>query len=595
MKLIKSKTSPPQETIMSPPPGTLTYEGQPIDIMIHALIGRFTLWLSPAAFDLAMFDWLVHLGISPAKQLDNIKKAIEKVVRFGIYIPHCQPFNKTSLCLKTQLSDIRFKNELWQHVPFVYYAQGFLLWDQWWDEITSSDRGVSRHHKQVVNFMAHQILDIFSPSNFIWTNPEVLQKTVESGGVNFFRGFNNFIEDVSRQILNEPPVGMEKFQVGKNIAITPGKVIFRNRLVELIQYEPTTRNVYPEPLLIIPAWIMKYYILDLSPHNSLVKYFVDRGHTVFMISWKNPGSEDRDLGFEDYLNLGIMESLAAINHILPHTKVHTAGYCIGGTLLMLAAAAMAGNGDNRLKSVTNFATQIDYKEAGELQLFIDQSQITFLEDIMWEKGYLEGIQMADAFSMLHSNDLIWSRAIRNYLFGERRPMNDLMAWDNDTTRLPFRMHSEYLHNLFLNNDLVHGRFKVNRKKVALTDIKVPIFSVATLTDHISPWKSAYKVHLFTDTDVTFVLTTGGHNAGIVSEPGHRGRSYQIQTRKKDAKYINPENWQEHAQAYEGSWWPAWQNWLASLSSKKTSPPSMGNSKKDLSILGDAPGVYVTEK
>jgi polyhydroxyalkanoate synthase len=541
-----------------------------------------------------MFDWLAHLAISPAKRIDNVKKANEKFYRFGMAIAHCLPFNN-SLCLKTQLSDIRFKNELWQRIPFIFYAQGFLLCEQWWDEITSNDRGVSRHHKQVVNFITRQVLDIFSPSNFILTNPEVLERALQSSGVNFIRGFNNFLEDLTRQILKEPPVGVDNFKIGVNVAITPGKVIFRNRLIELIQYEPTTRKVYAEPVLIIPAWIMKYYILDLSPHNSLVKYLVEHGHTVFMISWKNPGSEDRDLGFEDYLNLGIMESLTAINQILPRMKIHCAGYCIGGTLLMLAAAAMAGNENNQLKTVTTFAAQIDFKEAGELQLFIDQSQITFLEDIMWEKGYLDGTQMANAFSMLHSNDLVWSRVIRDYFLDERRPMTDLMAWDADTTRLPFRMHSEYLHNLFLNNDLVHGRFKVNRKKIALADINAPIFSVATVTDHISPWKSVYKIHLFTDTAVTFVLTTGGHNAGIVSEPGHPRRSYQMQTRKKDAKYINPESWQEIALNYEGSWWPAWENWLVTHSSQKIPPPSMGKPKKGYPILTDAPGEYVAEK
>jgi polyhydroxyalkanoate synthase subunit PhaC len=290
-----------------------------------------------------------------------------------------------------------------------------------------------------------------------------------------------------------------------------------------------------------------------------------------------------------------IQSLTIINEVLPEQKIHAAGYCLGGTLLSIAAAWLASTGDKCLKSMTLFATQVDFKETGELSLFIDQSQITYLEDIMWEKGYLDGSQMSWAFSMLRSNDLIWSKMINDYFLGKRRPMNDLMAWDFDATRLPYKMHSEYLHRLFLNNDLVHGHYKVRKKHISLADIELPIFAVGTIKDHVAPWKSVYKIQLFTHTDVTFVLTNGGHNAGIVNEPGHPHRSYQVKTLLKSEKYMNPDIWQETAPNIKGSWWPEWEKWLTNLSRKKIPLPPMGIVKNNQPTLCDAPGTYVMQK
>jgi polyhydroxyalkanoate synthase len=390
-------------------------------------------------------------------------------------------------------------------------------------------------------------------------------------------------------------VGTEGFKVGANLAVTPGKVVYRNRLIELIQYTPTTETVYGEPVLIIPAWIMKYYVLDLSPHNSLVKYLVDKGHTVFMISWKNPGPEDRDLRLEDYRTLGIMDAMEAISAIVPGQKAHGVGYCLGGTLLYIAGAAMARDGDDRLKSITILAGESDFTEAGELMTFIDESQVNYLENLMWDQGYLDARQMAGAFQLLRSNDLIWSRLVHDYLLGEREPMIDLMAWNADTTRMPYHMHSEYLRNLFLNNDLAEGRFEVGGRPITIGDIRVPIFAVGTVKDHVAPWRSVYKIHLLADTQVTFVLTTGGHNAGVVSEPGHPHRSYQIGTKEESGKYIDPDTWQTVTPRHEGSWWPAWQNWLAIRSSGSVPPPSLGSAQKGYPPLDDAPGAYVLQE
>jgi len=406
-------------------------------------------------------------------------------------------------------------------------------------------------------------------------------------------GFQNFVEDWERAVSGRKPVGTENFAVGRDVAVTPGKVVYQNRLIELIQYAPATDKVRPEPVLIVPAWIMKYYILDLSPHNSLVKYLTQQGFTVFMVSWKNPTAEDRDLGMEDYRTLGIMDALDAVDAIVPKQKVHAVGYCLGGTLLAIAAAAMARDGDDRLQSITLLAAQTDFTEAGELMLFINESQLAFLEDMMWEQGFLDTKQMAGAFQMLRSNDLVWSYMVRNYLMGERQPMSDLMAWNADATRMPYRMHSEYLRRLFLNNDLAGGRYLAAGRPVALTDIRTPIFAVGAERDHVAPWRSTYKIDLLTDTEVTYLLTTGGHNAGIVSEPGRDGRSFRVWAKRNTDYYIDPDTWLDQVPRKEGSWWPEWADWLSEHSGAPVAPPALGS--PDYPPLRDAPGEYVRQQ
>ena len=566
-----------------------------IDRLFHASMGRFTFGLSPASLWLAYADWAIHLWASPGKRQQLAEKGMRKTIRFLTYLSHLASDPACAPCIEPLPQDHRFRGETWQRSPFNLIYQAFLLNQQWWHSATSGVGGVSLHHEQVVAFMTRQLLDTVSPVNFIATNPDVLAATLREGGQNLVRGAMNFCADWERAIGGKPPIGAEDFRPGEQVAVTKGKVVYRNRLIELIQYAPTTAEVYAEPVLIVPAWIMKYYILDLSPENSLVKYLVDGGHTVFMISWHNPSAEDRDLGLNDYLRLGVLDALKAIQTIAPESKVNAVGYCLGGTLLAIAAAYLAREKNSMLNSVTLLAAQTDFTEAGELTLFIDDSQLNFLGDIMWDQGYLDTRQMAGAFQFLRSNDLIGSLVVQEYLMGRRSPMIDLMAWNADTTRMPYRMQSEYLRRMFLDNALFEGRYQVDGRPVALSDIRVPIFAVSTERDHVAPWRSVYKINLVDETDVTFVLTSGGHNAGIVSEPGHKGRHYRIADRAFDAQYVDPETWYAGTTSDEGSWWPAWLAWLGRQSHGRASPPTLGAAEKGYPLLEDAPGRYVLER
>jgi polyhydroxyalkanoate synthase len=565
-----------------------------IDRSLHATIARLTFGLSPAALSKAYFDWATHLAVSPGKRLQLIDKATRKAIRFANYAFHAAAEGgKTSCCIEPLPQDRRFEGADWQKSPYNLMYQAFLLQQQWWHNATTGVRGVSKQHENMVEFVSRQLLDMVSPSNFLITNPEVLRQTVSKGGMNLVAGWRNFVEDWERSISGKKPVGTEDFEVGRDVAITPGKVVYRNRLIELIQYAPATGKVRPEPVLIVPAWIMKYYILDLTPHNSLVKYLTEQGYTVFMVSWKNPSPDDRDLSLDDYRRLGVMAALDAVGKIVLERKVHAVGYCLGGTLLSIAASAMARDGDDRLQSVTLLAAQTDFTEAGELMLFINESQVAFLEDMMWEQGFLDATQMAGAFQMLHSSDLISSRMVHDYLMGERSPMIDLMAWNADATRMPYRMHSEYLRQLFLNNDLAEGRYLVDEKPIALTDMRAPIFAVGTVQDHVAPWRSTYKINFLTDAYVTYLLASGGHNAGIVSEPGHDRRGFQVLTRKADERYVDPETFLAQAPRHDGSWWPEWSAWLAARSGEPVDPPEMGG--PDRVALAEAPGSYVLQQ
>ncbi len=565
------------------------------DRILRAAEARVTQGVSPTAVAGAWADWAMHFARAPGKQMELAARAWLQGLRYMLWLRRAAGGEKPEPLVAPPNGDRRFADPAWSVFPFNAIAQAHLLNEAWWMEATHAVPGLSRRHTDQVGFMMRQAVDVLAPSNIPWINPAIVERTLADAGGNLLRGAENLLDDIERGLAAAPPPGAEHFRPGHEVALTPGRVVFRNELMELIQYAPTTGTVQAEPLLIVPAWIMKYYILDLSPENSLVRWLVARGFTVFMVSWKNPDARDSETGLDDYRRSGVMAALDAISAILPGRRIHACGYCLGGTILSIAAATMARDGDARLASLTLLAAQTDFAEAGELMMFVDESQLTFLEDMMWDQGYLDTHQMSGAFQALRSNELFWSRLMRRYVLGDANGMTDLLAWNSDQTRMPARMHGEYLRGLFLENRLSAGRFAVEGRVIALSDIKAPIFAVGTVKDHIAPWRSVYKVSLFSDTDVTFVLTEGGHNAGIVSEPGHPGRRFQIMTRGHDARYLDPESWAAVAPQRDGSWWSDWAAWLAAAGSEQADPPPMGAPEQGLPPLEAAPGTYVLMK
>jgi polyhydroxyalkanoate synthase len=574
----------------APDPGrraTTSSIGASLDQAWHALQARATFGLSPFGLPLVAIDWAMHLANSPGSWIEIQRQAVLNAMKFaGAVTSGAAP-----AAFAVDRNDHRFAHPSWSEPPYCFWAAAFLLTESWALNAVSIPPGVARDHARIMCFAVRQAMDIFSPSNIPLANPEVMVATREQEGTNLWRGMMHLAEDVAAragQAHHEAPL-----KPGRDLAITPGQVILRNRLMELIQYAPQTPTVAASPVLIVPAWIMKYYILDLSPKNSLINWLVHQGFTVFAISWKNPDASMRDATLDDYRCEGVLASLDAIGQICGAVPVNACGYCLGGTLLAMTVAAMARDQDTRLGSITLLAAQTDFTEAGELQTFITEDQIAFLSDVMAARGYLESNQMAGAFQILRANDLIWSRAVRRYCLGEEEFSTDMTVWNDDATRMPARMHAEYLKSLFEDNDLAEGRFCAGGQPVTLGDIDAPFFVVGTETDHIAPWQSVYKIALLNDGDLTFVLTSGGHNAGIVSEPGHAKRHYRIANRPRQAHTPSPAMWRDNVAPVPGSWWPAWGAWLAARAGAQVPLPSLGIPGEI--IFGDAPGSYIFER
>ncbi|UJB65477.1 alpha/beta fold hydrolase [Acidovorax sp. YS12] len=575
-----------------------------LDESVQAQMARAFSGLSPIALALAHADWALHMLASPGRQTQLAQRALELSL---------QAWRNTGVTPEegTPEKDGRFADAGWSQWPYSAVKEGFKATDAWWREVAHQGGGVSRHHQHMVDFFTGQALDALSPSNWAVTNPEVLRVARETQGRSLQEGFKFFLQDFREYLGANADTPAEslaplEYAVGKDVAVTPGKVVFRNHLIELIQYSPSTDKVLPEPVLIVPSCIMKYYILDLSPHNSMVKYLVDKGHTVFIISWRNPDASDRDLKMQDYLSTGVLAAMAACKERTGAERLHTVGYCLGGTFLAIAAAALGRLARKKkaertakeqalipadmpeLASVILLAAQTDFTEPGELGVFIDEDQLATLRQTMNERGYLSGKQMGGSFVYLASRGLLWGRNTRRYLLGEDDASFDLMSWNADTTRLPARMHSEYLASLFLNNALAAGQYRFAGATVALMDINAPMMVVATTRDHVSPWKSVYKIHLQTDTHVTFVLAEGGHNAGIVSEPGRPRRSYQIASVEDNTGWIDPDDWKAQAPVQQGSWWEAMHAWVTERSGKPVAAKAIPAEH----AVCDAPGTYV---
>jgi len=488
--------------------------------------------------------------------------------------------------------DNRFRHEDWKnHFLFDYVKQSYLIAARHIHQAVSEVENLPDDERKKVDFFTRQYIDALSPSNFALTNPEVLRETLNSGGENLLRGLNNLLGDIERGDgqLQISMTDAKAFTLGKNVATTPGKVVFQNDLMQLIQYQPSTKKVYQRPLLIIPPWINKYYILDLRESNSFIKWAVDQGHTVFVISWVNPGKEYAGKTFEDYLHQGPNDALDAIEQATGEKQANVIGYCLGGTLLGVALAQMAAKKEKRVASATFFVSLLDFSIPGELGVFIDEKQVENMERRMNERGYLEGSEMAGTFNMLRSNDLIWSFVVNNYLMGKDPFPFDLLYWNSDSTRMPAKMHSFYLRNMYLANKLKDpGGISMDGVPIDIRKIKIPTYFISTAEDHIAPWKSVYKGARILSGTVRFVLGGSGHIAGIVNPPAAKKYCYWINPEFPE----NPEEWLKAAARHEGSWWPDWQAWMEENNGDdKVAARVPGDGK--LKVIEDAPGAYAS--
>jgi polyhydroxyalkanoate synthase len=492
--------------------------------------------------------------------------------------------------VEPQQGDRRFKHEDWQqNFLYDYVKQSYLIAARHLHQTLGKVEGLDEQTAKKVDFYTRQYIDAVSPSNFLLTNPEVMRETVASGGQNLVKGLNNLLEDLARGGGGQVRMRMtdeKAFKLGINIATTPGKVVFQNDLIQLIQYYPANGPVYRRPLLILPPWINKYYILDLREKNSFIKWAVEQGHTVFVVSWVNPDEKLAHKRFDDYLAEGVLAALDAIERATGEREVNVIGYCLGGTLLACALGYLAQKKDDRIASATFMASMIDFSEAGELEVFIDEKQVAALEKRMKERGYLEGSEMATTFNMLRSNDLIWSFVVNNYLLGRDPFPFDLLYWNSDSTRMPAAMHSFYLRNLYIKNLLAKpGGIQLGGVAIDLARVKTPLYFVSTVEDHIAPWRSTYAgAKLFTG-PVRFVLGGSGHIAGIVNPPA--GNKYSYWTNPKLPE--QPEQWQKGASQHPGSWWPDWAGWVVQHGGDKVPERIPGKGK--LKAIEDAPGAY----
>ena len=487
-------------------------------------------------------------------------------------------------------ADKRFAAPEWHSNP-VYRTlkEVYLLASDWLLKQGDAD-DMDEAERQRINFHLRQFVDAMSPTLMLMSNPAALHKAIETGGASVAAGARNLIADINAGRLSM--VDAEAFAPGRNLALTPGKVVHRNRLIELIQYAPTTEQVHKTPLLILPPWINKYYILDMQPKNSMVRYLVDQGFTVFVVSWKNPDASMDEIGIEDYMDLGPLEASDVAREITGSPTVNAMGYCIGGTLLTLTLAMLAAKGDERFNSASFMVSLQDFSRVGDTAVFMDEPALDLIEQQMMERGYLDSREMANMFNLLRSNDLIWANVVNNYLLGNKPPAFDLLYWNSDGTRMTRAAHSWYLRNTYLENNLIKpGKITLKGEAIDLGRIRQDTYAVGAEKDHIVPWDAAWRITQLFGGDVRFVRASSGHIAGIINPPGGKGAYWTREI--GDAAASSPEQWLQSATRHEGSWWPDWTAWLSARSGPKSAPPAMGSSKHP--PLQDAPGTYVLEK
>jgi polyhydroxyalkanoate synthase len=488
-------------------------------------------------------------------------------------------------------NDRRFKDPRWTtHPVFDYLRQSYLITNQWWQERLTDMEQVDPAVAKKMRFAMRQYLDAMSPSNFWMTNPEVLDETIKSKGENLLKGMENLIADLKAN-KGLPKISMVKeglFEVGKNLAVTKGKVVHQNELLQVIQYEPTTKQVFKTPLVIISPWINKYYILDMQAENSFVKWAVDQGHTVFITSWANPTSAHKDITFEDYMVKGLATAIATAMEATGEKEVNVIGYCIGGTLLTtLLAYWKAHDMESPVKSATFFTTLLDFEDSGDLTLFTDEAQISAMEENMAEKGYLDAWHMHTTFNMLRANDLIWSFVVNNYLLGREPFPFDLLYWNSDSTGIPAKAHSYYLRNMYLQNNLVKpGKLKIKDTAIDIREVDTPAYFISAIDDHIAPWKATYRGAKHLSGNVTFTLAGSGHIAGVVNHPSKNKYGYWVSSHLPN----DPDDWLMETAKHDGSWWPHWAKWIAKYGGSKVAARIPGKGK--LKAIENAPGSYV---
>jgi polyhydroxyalkanoate synthase subunit PhaC len=486
-------------------------------------------------------------------------------------------------------SDKRFSAPEWNENPFFdCLRQSYMLAARWAGDMVENTDGLDTQTRAKAAFYMRLIASALSPSNFVPTNPELLRATIEAKGENLVRGLEMLAEDLSagHGVLKIRQTDESKFELGVHMATTPGKVVFRNEVMELIQYSPTTKEVYRRPLLITPPWINKFYVLDLNPEKSFVRWAVAQGLTVFIISWVNPDERQAEKGFEEYMREGVLAALGAIEQATGERHVAAAGYCVGGTLLAATLAYMAATGDDRISSVTFFATQVDFSDAGDMQIFVDEAKLSALDESMAKTGYLEGVKMANTFNMLRPNELIWSYVVNNYMKGVEPAAFDLLHWNADCTRIPRANHSFYLRNCYLENNLSRGALSFGGVPINLRAVKIPIYELAAKEDHIAPARSVWTGAKYFGGEVTYVLAASGHIAGVVNPPAKN--KYQYWTGGPVVGAY--EDWAKEAQPVNGSWWPNWLDWLTRQAPDKVPARTPGDGA--LAPLCDAPGEYV---
>jgi len=549
--------------------------------------------LDPLNIGSAFLEMTSKMMADPSRALEAQMKFLQDSAHLWTYTVRRFMGDEAEPVIEPAKGDRRFKDREWQeNAVFDYIKQSYLLAARWMQHTVEGIDGLDPKTAKKVDFYTRQFTDAMAPTNFALTNPEVLRTTIESNGENLVNGLNNMLADLERGDgrLKIRMSDEQAFKVGENLATTPGKVVLRTDLFELIQYTPTTKEVYERPLLVFPPWINKFYIMDLKPENSFIRWMVDQGYTVFIVSWVNPDARLADKTFEAYMHEGIIKAVDAVEEITGSNKINTIGYCIAGTLLSATLSYMAVQKDRRIASATFLAAQVDFSEPGELEIFVDDEQLKSIDARMSRKGYLEGNEMATTFNMLRANDLIWSFVINNYLLGKDPFPFDLLYWNGDSTRMPRALHIFYLREMYRDNNLAKpGGITLDGVPIDLRKVRVPVYLQAAREDHIAPYPSVYRATKLFKGKIRFILAGSGHIAGVINAPA--ANKYQYWTNEGAPKTL--EQWQAGAEEHPGSWWPDWNDWLSPLSGKKVPARKPGSAK--YKPICDAPGTYVLVK